>query len=278
MSVKIIADSCCDLSEVVKNETGVAIVPLSLQIGDKHYTDDEHLDIDRYVGEMKASPVSPKTACPSPQDFINHYQGADTIYCVVLSKELSGTYQSAVIGRDIFLEDHPEVKIHIFNTKSASSGETLVVLKVNELIQQGKSHEEIITEVEAFIEQMETLFLLESLDHLAKSGRLNPIIAKVANILSIKIIAGANEHGTIELEEKVRGYKKAYQRFIEIIQKFGKDFSNRTLVIAHCNCEARAENFKEEVQKRYNFKRVEIVKTRGVASSYADDGGLVIAF
>lgn len=277
MGIKIIADSCCDLSPELKQETGAKLVPLTLQIGDEFFKDDENLDIYQYIDKMVNSPVSPKTACPSPQDFINYFEGTDDILCVTISKELSGTYQSAMIAKDIFLEDHPDRKIHIFDSKSASAGQTLIVLKIHEFIQQGKSFEEIVMAIESFINEMETFFLLESLENLAKSGRLNPILAKVAKFLSIKVIA-KEENGAIALDQKVRGYKKAFQRLIDSIEKYGKNLDNKTLVISHCNCEERAETFKREVEARYPFKDIRIVQMGGVASGYADQGGIVIAY
>lgn len=278
MNVKIIADSCCDLSPSLKQLTGVELVPLQLQIGEQFFKDDEQLDINQYIELMKNSPVSPKTACPSPQDFINYFSGSNHIFCVTISKELSGTYQSAVIAKEIYLEDHPDAKIHIFNSKSASAGQTLIVLKIHELLQQGKSFDDIVHEVETFIDEMDTVFLLERLENLAKSGRLSPILAKVANFLSIKVIAKDSPEGTIVLEQKVRGYKRAYRRFIDTIEKYGKNLEEKTLVISHCNALERAQAFKTEVEARYSFKDIHIVHTGGVATSYADEGGLIIAF
>lgn len=278
MNFKIVADSSCDLTEVLKKELDVTLVPLKLQIGDYNFIDDESLDIQEYIKTMNESPVAPKTACPSPQDFMNAYEGDESVFVVTLSKELSGTYQSAIIAKDMYLEEHPNKFIHVFNTRSASSGETLVTLKIDELAKAGKTELEIVEEVEAFIDEMQTFFLLESLEHLAKSGRLNPIIAKIASFLSIKVIAGASEEGNIKMVEKVRGYKKAFRNFVDVIGKEGKNLSQKTLIIAQCNCPERAEEFKAEVLKKYDFKDVKVVPMKGLSSTYADDGGLVIAF
>jgi DegV family protein with EDD domain len=278
MNFKIVADSSCDLTNELKDKLKIELVPLKLQLEDKVYIDDKTLDIHEYIKAMTASHEAPKSACPSPQDFINSYTGEDAIFGITLSKELSGTFQSAQVARDIYLEENPTKFIHIFNSKSASSGETLVALKINELIQLGKSPVEIVEEVEDFIGNMKTFFLLESLEHLAKAGRLKPIIAKVASLLSIKVIASASAEGAIQLNEKVRGYKKAFIRFVDSIGLNGSDFENKTLVIAHCNCLSRAEEFKLEVIKRYQFKEIVIVPMAGLSSTYADDGGLVIAY
>lgn len=278
MKIKIIADSCCDLSPKLKQLTGTQLVPIKLQIGDSHFIDNEDLDLANYIQRMKESPFSPKTACPSPLDFIEHFQGADLIFCVTVSKALSGTYQSAVIAKQMYLEEHPDTTIHIFDSKSASAGETLVVLKIHELIQQGLDFEAIVSKTERFIEEMETIFLLESLEHLAKSGRLNPLLAKIANFFSIKVIAKKSREGTITLDQKVRGYNKAFQRLIDTIGTYGRYFEEKTLIISHCNAFDRAQTLQREVEKRYPFKAIHIVHTGGASSSYADEGGIIIAF
>lgn len=278
MSIKIVADSSCDLSPELKKQLDVELVPLKLQIDDRLFTDDESLNVKEYVELMMKSPNAPKSACPSPQDFMDAFGQHETVFGITISKELSAAYQSAILAKDLMQEDHPNQFIHVFNSKSASAGETLIALKINELIKAGKSREAIIEEVETFIDGMHTMFLLESLEHLAKNGRLNPIIAKIAKFLSIKVIAGASPEGTIQLEEKVRGYKKAFKRFVLAIGKYGEDFSDRTLVIAHCNCEERAHEFKREVEALYNFKDIVIVPMAGLSSTYADNGGIVIAF
>lgn len=277
MAIKIIADSSCDLNDDMKKQMNVKIAPLILQLGEKSYVDDENLDVKQYIKDMAACEVSPKTACPSPHDYMKRFEGPESIFVVTLSNLLSGSYNSAVLAKDMFLEEVGNKFIHVFDTLSASAGEVVVALKINDLGKLNLTETEIVEKVTKFIKEMKTFFLLESLEHLAKAGRLNPIIAKVASMLSIKPIMCGDE-GSIKLFEKVRGYKKAFNRLIDIIGEEGKNFEEKVLGIAHCNCLDRALEFKEEVLKRYNFKDIVIVETRGLSSTYADDGGIVIAF
>lgn len=278
MGIKIIADSSCDLTQEMKESLNIEIAPLTLQLGDRIYIDDENLDVKEYVRDMNNCPTPPKTSCPSPEEFIKRYKGDDSVFVVTLSSKLSGTYNSAVSAKDLFLEEVGHKFIHVFDSLSASVGETLVSLKISEFGKLNIGNMEIVDRVSQYISDMKTYFLLESLDHLAKAGRLNPIIAKLASILDIKPIMGATPEGTIKLVEKVRGYKRAFARFIEVIGEEGTDFKNKILGIAHCNCLERAIEFKNEVLKRYNFKDIIIVEMAGLSSTYADDGGLVIAF
>ncbi len=278
MQYKIIADSSCELTDKMKSEIDIEISPLSLQLQDKIYVDDENLNVLDYVNEMKKCPISPKTSCPSPQDFMELYKGEESIFAVTLSQELSGTYNSAVLAKNLYLEENKEKFIHVFNSKSASVGETLIVLKIDELAKLGLPEEEIVSQVNTYIKEMKTFFLLESLEHLAKAGRLNSLVAIIASLLAIKPIMGSTDEGSIRLVHKVRGYKKAFKKFVDTIGEEGTDLSTRILGIAHCNCLDRAIAFKEAVLQKYSFKDVFIVEMAGLSSTYADDGGLVIAF
>lgn len=278
MKVKIIADSSCDLSEDIKKSLNIEIAPLILQLKDKEYVDDEKLDVMGYVKDMGMCEVAPKTSCPSPEEYMKKYEGEESVFIVTLSSKLSGSYNSAVLAKNLFLDEIGNKFIHVFDSLSASVGETLIALKINELSQKGIKEVEIVEIVTKYIHEMKTFFLLESLEHLAKAGRLNPIIAKVANMLSIKPIMGSTKEGTIRLVEKTRGYKKAFGRLLDIIGEEGENLEQKVLGIAHCNCFERAEKFKEEVLKKYNFKDVFIVEMAGLSSTYADDGGIVIAF
>lgn len=277
MAVKIVADSSCDLTDEMKKQMNVEIAPLILELGDKSYIDDDSLDVKQYIKAMSESEISPKTACPSPNDYMKRYEGPESVFVVTLSNLISGSYNSALLAKDMFLEEVGHKFIHVFDTLSASAGEVVVALKINELAKLNLPESEIVDKVTKFIKEMKTFFLLESLEHLAKAGRLSPIVAKVASMLSIKPIMFGDE-GTIKLFEKVRGYKKAFNRLIEVIGEEGKNLEEKVLGIAHCNCLDRALEFKEEVLKRYNFKDVVIVETKGLSSTYADNGGIVIAF
>jgi DegV family protein with EDD domain len=278
MAVKIVADSSCDLTEEMKREMNIDLAPLYLTLGDKTFVDDEKLDIKDYIKEMAECETSPKTACPSPEDYMSRFKGPDSIFVVTLSAALSGSYNSAVLAKNTYIEDVENKFIHVFNSLSASSAETLIALKINELSKENVKDTDIVDKVNDYIKNMKTVFLLESLEHLAKAGRLNPIVAKVASFLDIKPIMTRDEGGNIKLVEKIRGYKKAFRRLAETIGEQCKDTKDRVICIAHCNCPERAQEFKAEVIKKYNFKDVLVVEMGGLSSTYADDGGLVISF
>jgi DegV family protein with EDD domain len=277
LDYKIIADSCCDVTEEMKKETGMEIVPLTMRIDDKEYIDDHTLNIKDYLKDMKNSKSAPKTSCPSIQDFLDRFRDKDNIFVVTLASSLSGTYNSAMQAKAIIQEEFKNKFIHIFDSMSAVIGETMVHLKIHECLKRNLRNTEVVERVSKYIKEMKTFFLLENLDNLIKSGRINPLIAKAANILNIKPIMG-DDNGNIRLVDKVRGYERAFKRLVDIIGEEGSRLEEKVLGIAHCNCIERAVRFKEEVMKKYPFRDIKVVEMAGVSSTYANQGGLVIAF
>lgn len=277
MKIKIVADSCCDVNPEVLKETKLELVPLTIEVNGKRYRDDSELDIDNLIREMKESDQAPKTSCPSPQDFIEAYKGEESVFVVTISSKLSGTYRSAMLAKELFLEEVGNKFIHVIDSFSGSVGETLVSLKISELVHKGLKEMEIVEKVNDYIKEMKTFFTIKSLDNLVKAGRVSHLAAKVSSMLSVRLIM-AEKNGEIQLHEKVIGAKRVFKRLVEVIGEQGQNLEEKILGIAHCNCLDKALAFKEEVLKRYNFKDVIIVKTGGISSVYAGEGGLVIAF
>lgn len=281
LNSKIIADSCCDLNKELKEKLKVDLVPLSIEIGDYNLRDDENLDTMELIQLMKDSHKAPKTSCPSPGEYMEKFQGEDNIFVVTLSSALSGSYNSAMLAKKMIidnLEDKKNKFIHIFDSLSASIGQTLISIKIHELIEKNLENHIIVEKVNNYIKEMKTFFILESLDNLVKSGRLSKIKGKIASTLNIKPIMGEDGAGNIREVEKIRGSKKAFRRLAKIIGEQGEKFEEKIIGIAHCNALEKAKELKEEILKRYNFKDIIIVETAGISTVYANNGGIIIAF
>ncbi len=278
MSIKIVADSSCDLNEDLKKEFSVTLIPFTLNVGNIIYRDDENLDVKKMIKEMAECPTIPKTACPSPNDFIKAYEGPESVFAVTISSALSATYESAILAKKMVLENVEDKFIHVFDSFSASVAETLISIKIFELTKKSYDNLQIVDKVNEYIKSMKTFFLLESLENLMKNGRLSKVKGTIATLLNIKPIMGATEEGDIKLVESVRGYKRAFARFIEVIGEQGEKLEDKVIGIAHCNCLERAEEFKMELLKRYKFKDIIIVETAGLSSVYANQGGIIVAF
>ncbi|MCR3957050.1 MAG: DegV family protein [Gudongella sp.] len=274
---KIVADSSCDTNEQVDIYVDVNKVPFKIDIDERTFVDDEDINMEDFVATMKASPNPIKSSCPSPGDFKEEYGDADNVFVVTISKELSGTYNSAMLAKEMVLEENESRFVHVFNSKSASVGETLTAMKIQECLNDGMVREEIVETVENYIDDTKTFFISEDLSNLIKNGRISKTQGLIANVLNIKPIMRRDKDGNIEAVEKVRGSKKAFKRLAEIIGETGVKFEDRIVAISHANALEKAEDLKEDLEK-YNFKDIIIVETKGLSTAYVNDGGIIISF
>lgn len=277
MSYKIIVDSCGELTEEMRASGVFETASLAIDVNGHHIIDDETFDQTQFLKYVEESPECPKSSCPSPERYMEGYHcEAEHVYAVTLSAELSGSYNSAVLGKNLYEEEYGEKDIYIFNSRSASVGETLIALKIRECEEKGMSFEEVIEHVERYIEQKHTYFVLETLETLRKNGRLTGIKAIMATALNIKPVMGATSEGVICQLGQARGVKKALAKMVEHVIADAVNTEEKILGIAHCNCKERAESVKAMLQKKVQFKDVVIVDTAGISSMYAADGGIIV--
>lgn len=283
MSYKIIIDSCGELTADQKMDSHFENVALQLDVDDYHILDDETFNQQEFLQKVKESPNCPKSSCPSPDKYIDAFgEDATHIYIVTLSSQLSGSYNSAVLAKQMYEEGQQENgdmprQIHVFDSRSASIGETLIGMKVQELEEAGESFETIVESVENYIEEMNTFFVLETLETLRKNGRLSNIKAMIVNVLNIKPIMGSTNEGTIQVLGQARGMNKALDSMVQKIIATTKNCEEKILAISHCNCPDRAKKVKEQIENMAKFKKIVILETAGVSSMYANDGGVIVA-
>ena len=278
MGYKIIVDSCGELTEELKQDTHFQSVPLELDVDDYHVTDDESFCQAEFLQKVKESPNCPKSACPSPQKYLDAYiSQADHVYAVTLSAKLSGSYNSAQMAAQMFMDQYPDKKVHVFNSCSASVGEMLIAVKIQELEESGCSFEDTVKQTEAYIESQQTFFVLETLDTLRKNGRLSNLKAIVAGVLKIQPVMRATPNGLICQLSQSQGKNKAIDRMVKEVMQRTKNREERILAISHCNCRMRAEKVKEMIEKLMKFRKIMILDMAGVSTMYANDGGIIIA-
>ncbi|MBR5970487.1 MAG: DegV family protein [Lachnospiraceae bacterium] len=276
MSYHIVADSCCDLPEAARRDPHFEIVSLTLEIGDYRIQDDENFDQSDFIRRVAACPHPAKTACPSPEAYMRAYDNpAEDIYVVTLSSHLSGSYNAAILGRELYLEEHPEKNIHVVDALSSCCGEAQIALRIQELCEEGKSFEEVVTEAEAFRDGMLTLFVLDNLDTLRKNGRLTGVKSLVASTLNVKPVM-AGDRGVIVQKGQGIGTRKALVKMVEILQKEAKDTITKRLMITHVNCYERAMTVLDMILARMKFRDAIVVDAAGVSTVYAGDGGIVV--
>lgn len=262
MSFHIVADSCCELTVDMKKRGNIEIAPLTLEVGGESILDDETFDQKYFLKRVAECPECPKSACPSPDYFRKSFlNGAERCYAVTLSAQLSGSYNSAVLGANLAQEENEDLKIHVFNSRSASIGETLIVKKIVECEEAGMSFERVVETVELYISTQHTYFVLENLETLRKNGRLSKTKALVASALKIKPVMGATPEGDIVQLDQARGINKALMKMVDAIVNDAQHVENKTLAISHCNCPERAEMVKEALLERLAVQDVFVLDT-----------------
>ena len=278
MSYKIAIDSCGELLDEWKNDERIESIPLTLTVGGENIIDDATFDQKDFLKKVADCPECPKSACPSPERYMKAYEcEAEHIYAVTLSAELSGSYNSAILGKNLLLEEQPEKKVHVFNSKSASGGQSLIAMKIIECEEKGLSFEEVVSEVEKYIEEMNTFFVLENLETLRKNGRLGRVKALVASALKIKPVMGSTPEGTICQLDQARGMNKAIVKMVDHIGEKGINIPEKTVAITHCNCPERAKMLEEAIREKLHPAKIVVMDTAGVSSMYANDGGVIVA-
>lgn len=277
MSYRIIVDSCGELTDEMKRSGLYKSAPLSMEVNGTHVVDDNTFDQARFLRLVAESPHCPKSSCPSPEEYMSLYNcGADRVYVVTLSSELSGSYNSAELGKKLFEEEYGGKQIYVFNSRSASVGETLIAMKIQECEELGMNFEEVKICVESYIRSQNTYFVLENLDTLRKNGRLTGIKSLVASALNIKPVMGSTPAGTICQLGQARGIKRALDKMTDCIVRNAESPEEKVLGIAHCNCLERAEKVREILVGKLKVKSSFIIDTAGISTMYANDGGIIV--
>lgn len=277
MSYRIVIDSCGELTEWMKADEHFVSIPLSIQLGDETIVDDESFSQEAYFAKLEETKAVPKTACPSPQAYMEAFAvDVDHVYCVTLSDRLSGSYASAMTGCQMLLEEQPHKKVYVFNSCSASVAESLIGMVIRSLEEKGMSFEEVIKHTEDYIAGQSIYFTLDTLDMLIKSGRLKGVKALIANTLHIKPIMGATSEGEIIQLGTARGnLQKAIKKIADMIVARVKHPEHKIMAISHCANPEAAQALKQMVLEKVKLKDVIILDTRGISTVYACKGGVI---
>ena len=270
-------DSCCELPDQFRKDPRFEIVPLGLEVGDYRIMDDENFDQELFLKKVAECPVCPRSSCPSPERYMQACETeADHVYIVTLSSNLSGSHNSALLGKNLCQEKHGEKQIHVVDSRSASCGETQIAMKAMELEEQGLPFETIVERLEAFRSGMHTYFVLDNLETLRKNGRLTGVKALVASTLNIKPVMAGTREGTIEQIGQGIGIRKALQKLADAVAKSAQQSQEKVLMITHCNNRERAEYVKDLILEKIRVKDVLVMDTAGISSMYANDGGVIV--
>lgn len=275
---KIVADSGCDYRQLAQlaPDTEFVSVPLSIQIGDQTFVDDASLDIDQMVSVMQSTSEAATSACPSTQAYEEAFAGAENVIVVTITGGLSGSFNAARVARDMYLEEHPHVNIHLIDSLSAGGEMDLLVTEINRLIASGLEFEEVVSSITTYQENSKLLFVLAKVDNLVKNGRLSKLVGAVVGLLNIRMVGEASSEGKLELLQKARGHKKSVTAAWEEMKKAG--YKGGRIIMAHRNNEKFFQQFSDLVKETYPEASIEEVATSGLCSFYAEEGGLLMGY
>lgn len=269
--VKFVADSSCDMRDT--DYENLVTIPLTISTDSESWVDEE-LDISQMLAVLETYKGRSYTACPGPERWIKAFEGADIVYVATLTSALSGTYNSAMAAKEIFNKEHPEVKIHVFDTLTTAAELRLFMEKLMELDSQGNSFEEVCKKAQDYLKKTRLLFSLMSLHNFAQNGRINKTLASAIGVLGISIIGIASEEGSLQPIEKCRGDKKVVAKLTEQLKTLG--YKGGRLRISHVENETLAEQIKDAVEKLYPNADILVYGARGLCSYYAERGAVLI--
>ena len=284
MSYRIIADSCCDKTSEMSQWGNITFVPLTLELGDYTILDDENFDQQDYINKTLEFNGVAKTACPSPDAWATAIDcDEDDLYIITVTDKLSGTYNSALQGVELYNDEHPESKknIHVFNSLATLGLETLIAEHIKKLADSGMGFDAIVADTEDFIVNRTALyFCLESLDVLKKNGRMFAVAASVLKKLRIKMIFERTTQGNIALAGQDIAMNRALVKMANLIAESldGVDASDKRLIISHVCCEERAKLLADKIAASVKFGSVDILKCSGLNSTYASNGGIIVSY
>ena len=279
MKWNIICDSSCDVTSLkhLAEDTQFSVSPLKILVDGREYVDDEGINCEEMLDNMAKSKKASSSSCPSPADWAEKFSEADYSIAICISQNLSGAYNSALVAKDMVLARNPDKKIHVVNSCATSGVMILLAIKVNTLIKEGKTFEEIVRETERYRDTLQLTFCLKNFDNLIKNGRMSPFLGAVAGVLGIRAVARKTDEGTIEVLSKPRGDMAAYRYIVNQMATL-KDLKECRIIISHCKNFEGAARIKALLTDLHGATNVQIIPTRGLCSYYANEGGLIISY
>lgn len=270
--IKLIADSAIDRPAF----PDVCLVPLTMSTEERQFRDDETLDIPEMVEYMAAFKGRSYTACPAVDAWIQSFRGADEIYVITITSGLSGSYNSAIAAKNLYCAEHPEAKVHIFDSLSTGPEMLLILEKLRELTGKGLPFEEIVAQTTEYQKHTRLYFALQSVHNLAQNGRVSKVVAAAVGMLSIRIVGTASPEGILDPQSKVRGDNKALPELLAKLEHAG--YAGGKIRITHVQNLKLAERFAAMVQEKWSNADLTITANGGLCSYYAERGAILVGF
>lgn len=272
--VKIVTDSSANITGL--SDVDFAVAPLKIITAEREYFDDSRLDVGNMVEELDSYNGRSSTSCPNAGEWLRAFGDAEYVFCITLTGALSGSYNSAMMAKDIYIEQNPNCRVFVLNSLTAGPQIGLIVDRLVELVKTEDDFDEICEKITRYRKKTGLMFILSSMKNLANNGRISQLTSKMAGILNIRAVGKASDRGEFEPLDKCHGEIKALHSVIEQLKAHG--LNKGRVIISHCLNPRAAEALKAELIARFGELRVEISECRGLCSFYAEKGGLLIGY
>ena len=275
--IKLITDGACDLSKDIIEKYNIDVIGLNVSFGDETYVGGVDIDNETFYKRMGESKELPKTSCASPENFMESFKcEEENIIVLTLASNLSGTYSSALLAKDIFTSENPNKKIAVIDTLNACIGQGILAIKAAQMIEEGMSFEEIVQTLEKIKHNVVHFGALETLENLIKGGRLSALKGTLADVLNLKVVVEIGK-GEVNPVDKVRGEVNSLKKLVENVLTLSKDTSEKILSIAHANSPKKALRVKELLEKENSFKEVIISEVGPVIGTHTSKGAVLVS-
>lgn len=274
MNIRLVSDSTANLIEMP--DIPFESVPMKIIIGEREFVDDTNVSVAEMMQVMKGHKGKTSTACPGVQDWLDAFGDADVIYGTTITSGLSGSYNSAAIAANQYMEKYPDRKVFILDSLSAGPELELIMEKFRELAMANLPFEDVCEEIKAYLARTRLIFSLESLENFARNGRVNHAVAAIVGVLGIRVVGRASDEGTLEPIHKARGEKAAIQKIIKHIMESG--YNGGRARISHTENPSMAEAIRAAIVKHFPDADVRIRENRALCSYYAETGGVLMGY
>lgn len=278
MPLRIVTDSTADLPAEIREALRIEMVPLTVHFGAESYKDVVEMGSEAFWRKLASSPHHPRTAQPSPGDFLKVYRSlaaqGDEILSIHISGKLSGTIASAQVAAQML----PDAQITLLDTRSASLGLGLVALEAARLAEQGRSASEMLPHLEAICSRMNVLFTLDTLEFLQRNGRIGKARALLGSLLEVKPILHIDPEGVVAPLDKVRGKSRTLPRTLELLQQRVPRGSRVKMAVLHTQAPEQAAEWLAAAREIYQAEEALIAPIGSVIATHVGPGAIGFAF
>ena len=274
MTYKIVSDSSSDVFSI--EDVAFDYAPLVISAGDRTFVDDENLDLDEMIDFLAAYKGKSHTSCPNTEDYLKAFGDADAVFCVTITRNLSGSYNAACTAAAKYMKENPGRSVHVVDSLTAGAECALVVEKLRELILQGFDFDAVKAEIDEYVKSTELIFALESLHNLAANGRVNPLVAKISGVLGIRVVGRASDDGVLEVKTKSRGMQRAVADIITVMKEAG--YKGGKIRIHSCKADEMVSLLVKKIEETFGKSEIYIGQVRGLCAFYAERGGIMMGY